>query len=335
MADTFFLSLLMAVSLMNSAFIKKNWFMLGLILVALATVGDTSGILIRPGLWLKAHGGPDWVIVVIFFLSGLALNTGQIRDGLADHTGTFVALLMIFALAPVVASCFQLLPLPAGLIVGLFLVSVMPSTLSSGVVMTGIAGGNMAHALFITIVANSLAVITIPLSLGLLLKLTGTERVIEIDQIPIMIKIATLVLFPLFLGIVVRMRTGEMLKTILPYTSTINQLAILSIVWMALCAGREAILAGLGDIIPVLITVFTFHFLMVICGLLMTRLMNIGKKRRESVILMGGQKTLPLSVILQVSLFPEFGLALVVCVAHHIVHLVMDAVLVRTLEKMK
>jgi len=47
---------------------------------------------------------------------------------------------------------------------------------------------------------------------------------------------------------------------------------------------------------------------------------------------MGGQKTLVLSVILQVSLFPQYGLALVVCVVHHILHLVMDGYLVGRLR---
>jgi sodium/bile acid cotransporter 7 len=47
---------------------------------------------------------------------------------------------------------------------------------------------------------------------------------------------------------------------------------------------------------------------------------------------MGGQKTLPLSVILQVTLFPEYGLALAVCVVHHILHLITDAYLVEKLK---
>jgi hypothetical protein len=47
---------------------------------------------------------------------------------------------------------------------------------------------------------------------------------------------------------------------------------------------------------------------------------------------MDGQKTLPLSVILQVSLFPQYGLALVVCVVHHFVHLLMDGYLVGKLR---
>jgi sodium/bile acid cotransporter 7 len=47
---------------------------------------------------------------------------------------------------------------------------------------------------------------------------------------------------------------------------------------------------------------------------------------------MGGQKTLPLSIILQVSLFSQYGIALVVCVLHHIVHLAMDGYLVERLK---
>ncbi|MBW2597910.1 MAG: bile acid:sodium symporter [Deltaproteobacteria bacterium] len=50
---------------------------------------------------------------------------------------------------------------------------------------------------------------------------------------------------------------------------------------------------------------------------------------------MGSQKTLPLSVILQVSLFPQYGLALVVCVLHHLVHLLMDGYLVGRLRKIE
>ena len=67
-------------------------------------------------------------------------------------------------------------------------------------------------------------------------------------------------------------------------------------------------------------------------GIKIVEMAGIGPGRRESVIFMGGQKTLPLSVILQVTLFPTFGLALVVCVLHHIIHLIMDAYLVERLK---
>lgn len=314
-----------------SQMLKKNWFMLGLVAIAVIVVLDFTGILVNPGIWLKNHHGPDAVIVIIFILSGLALDTKQIREGVTDIKGTSLALFIIFLVAPVIAFFFSLLPIETGLILGIFLVATMPTTLSSGVVMTGGAGGNMAHSLLITIVANSLAIFTIPISLALLLG--GNEnQVIEIDQFSIIIKIATLVLFPLILGIVARRLFSNQLRPILPYTSTCNQLGILTIVWIALCGGRNAIVSSLDSIILIIIIVFFFHLLLVLAALWLTKVFKIAKGKRESVIFMGGQKTLALSVILQVSLFPEFGLALVFCVVHHIVHLIMDAYLVNYLK---
>ncbi len=312
--------------------LKKNWFILGLIISTLVTIIDNSGITTNPGLWLKNNNGPDTVIVLIFLLSGLALHPKQIRDGLTDVKGTATALIIIFILAPLIGLCFTIFPLETGTILGLLLVSVMPTTLSSGVVMTGASGGNMAHALLITIIASSLAVVTIPVVFGWLLEFTGDSRVIEIARLPIMIKIGTLVLLPLVAGTVLRIWFEPVLKPLLPYTGICNQIGILMMVWMALCAGRDAIVEELGGIMLIMVIVFSYHLLLLISGFLITRLAKIGKGKRESVIFMGGQKTLPLSVILQVSLFPEYGTALVVCVAHHIVHLIMDAYLIRYLK---
>lgn len=308
--------------------------MFGLVITALLVVLDSTGFLVTPGLWLKNHRGPDAVIVFIFFLSGLALDIRQVREGVADVRGTLLALFLIFLAAPTIGYFFSLLPLETGLLVGVLLVASMPTTLSSGVVMTGSSGGNMAHSLFITIIANSLAVITIPLTLSILLG-GDDSRAIELDQLPIMIKIATLVLTPLAIGIITRRLFAKQLQPVLPYTSTCNQLGILTMVWMALCGSRNAIVDGLGSIIVVIIVVFCFHLLLVLVALYLTRVLKIVKGKRESVILMGGQKTLPLSVILQVSLFPELGIALVVCVVHHIVHLIMDAYLTGYLKGKK
>ncbi|MFH0785320.1 MAG: bile acid:sodium symporter [Pseudomonadota bacterium] len=314
---------------------RKNWFMLGLAAVALFTIADSSGLLVAPGLWLGAHRGPDGVIVVIFFFSGIALNTRQIRSGVTDYQGTLLALALIFVIAPFIGLIFSRLPLATGIVLGLYLVAVMPSTLSSGVVMSGAAGGNMAHALLITIIANALAVVTIPVTLILLLGASGDGRVITFDQSAIMMKIASLVLLPLLGGIVLRNRLGKRLRPILHSTSTGNQLAILLIVWMALCSGRTAIVTELNTLPAVLAAVFSFHLALLLTALGMTRFFGFSKGRRESIIFMGGQKTLPLSVILQVSLFPEYGIALVVCVVHHIVHLIMDAFLIAYLLEKK
>ena len=314
-------------------FARKYWFLLGLAGVAVLAVIDSSGLSVTPGIWLATHKGADATIVLIFFLSGIALDAGQIRKGITDYTGTLLALILIFGIAPALAMVFALLPLATGIVLGLYLVAVMPSTLSSGVVMTGSAGGNMAHALLITIIANSLAVVTIPVSLDFLAGARGDIKVVAFDQLSIMLKIAGFVLLPLLGGIVLRNRFIWLCRFLLPYTGTVNQIAILIVVWMAMCSGRAAIIAELDTLGTVIVTVFFFHLVLVGTALFATRMAGMNAGRRESVIFMGGQKTLALSVVLQLSLFPEYSIALVVCVIHHIVHLIMDAFLVGYLRE--
>ena len=88
-----------------SDLIKKYWFFIGLLLVFVVTVADVSGTVSSIGRWFKMHRGPDAVIVLIFFFSGLILNVRQIRSGMMDLKVIITALVIIFLVAPVVVIC--------------------------------------------------------------------------------------------------------------------------------------------------------------------------------------------------------------------------------------
>lgn len=312
--------------------LKRYWFIVGLLLVCAVTLADTTETISVTGRWLKSHGGPDAVIVLIFFVSGLILNPEQIKAGLMDIEGILAAQVLIFLIAPVIAACLGLMPLDAGIKIGIFLVAVMPSTLSSGVVMTGAAGGNMAHALVITILANGLAVFTIPVALSLLVNLVGGTTVVSLDKSAIMLKLGLLVLLPLGCGLTVKYYLTFLTDRWSQKLQVLNQFLVLGIVWMAMSQAKQMILTGGNMVGIILVLVFGFHAILLIAGCGITCLLKLEKGRRESVIFMGGQKTLPLSIILQVSLFPQYGLALVVCVLHHMIHLLMDGYLVGKLK---
>ncbi len=320
-----------------SDLVKKYWFPLGLVLVVIVTFADVSGRIAAAGMWLKQHHGPEMNIFVIFFTSGLMLHWAQVREGLLDIRGILLALVLIFLAAPLLAWAMARIPLPAGIVVGLFLVAVMPTTLSSGVVMSGAAGGNMAHALVITIVANALAIFTIPLSLPLLVHESAAGGGIAIDKLPLMIKLGLLVLVPLLLGLAGKAllvdrlapRPRQVLETVL---TRLNQFLILLIVWMALSRSRDAILLSGTRLVVIALVSVGFHGLMLAAAGLLVWRFRIPRGRRESVIFMGAQKTLPLSILLQVSLFPQYPDALTVCVVHHLLHLVMDGALVDRLR---
>lgn len=305
---------------------------MGLLLVFAVTVADASETISSIGRWLKMHRGPDVVIVLIFFFSGLILDARQIKSGIMDAKGIIASLIIIFLVAPIIAALFGALPVDAGVLIGIFLVAVMPTTLSSGVVMTGAAGGNMAQALVITILANGLAVFTIPVMLSLLLRLVGGSAVVYIDKLAIMIKLGCYVLLPLCFGLTIKLLTKSLMDRVVYRLQMLNQLLVLAIVWMAMSQARGTILNSSASVGIVLLLVFGFHGLLLVSAGIFAGCLKLGKGRRESVIFMGGQKTLPLSIILQVSLFPQYGLALVVCVLHHLIHLLMDGYLVGRLK---
>lgn len=304
-----------------------------MLVVCLVTMADTTCTVSGIGKWFKTHKGPDAVIVLIFFFSGLILNAHQIKSGMVDIKGFIIAFFIIFIAAPASAAFFGATSINTGIKIGIFLVAVMPSTLSSGVVMTGASGGNMAHALFITLFANSIAVFTIPVALSLLLSSAGGSAVISIEKVAIMLKLATLVLLPLFCGLTLRFYAQSTVKKFSAKLQIINQLLVLGIVWMAFSQAREIIMESGKSVGIIFLLVFIFHGILLAIAWFLTRVFMVGKGRRESIIFMGCQKTLPLSIILQVSLFPQYGLALVVCVMHHMVHLLMDGYLVGKLKQ--
>jgi len=306
--------------------IRKQWFIFAIIAAFASVIIDDSGTLSQLGIFIKEHHGPRIIMWIIFFISGMMLDMEQVEKGMKDIKATLAALVVIFVFAPLGALLISLVPMETGILIGLFLTAVMPTTLSSGIVMTGTAGGNMAHALFITVLANFLCIVTIPVTLSVLLAPMGTAVSITLDRQAIMTTLIVLVLLPLILGMVVG-RRAEISTERNASLQLINQWLIVGVVFIAASGARMVFVKNSGAVVAIIPMVMGFHALLLTASFLTSRLFSIGRGRRESVIFMGSQKTLALSVILQVSLFPQYGTALLVCVLHHIFHLIMDGYL--------
>jgi sodium/bile acid cotransporter 7 len=309
--------------------IKKQWFMILLAAIFILNIGDPAGTIPAAGTFLREKLGAHAPIFLIFVCSGLLLDLDRIRDGVKDYRGIILSLLIIFVVAPAVAYIFGRFPLNREIIIGIFLVAAMPTTLSSGVVMTGAAGGNIAHALMITVTASSLAVFTVPFTLSLMLGGKGAPLNIDIDKGALMLKIFIVVIVPLFVGLSIKHFTGTRAHNFFNRKSrminTINLCLVGVIVWMGVAATRTTILENSASLWTVLIVVTLFHLLMIAVTFAAVGFFSLGRGRGESVIFMSIQKTLALSIAVQITVFPEFGLALVVCVMHHMVHLIIDS----------
>lgn len=315
--------------------VKKHWFLLGLAAVFFVTLTDSAEFVSKAGIWCKSHHVADGAIFIIFLFSGFLLDGGQIKSGIKNVKSIFLSLILIFVAAPAIALFFGMTSLGTGIKIGIFLVATMPTTLSTGVVMTGAAGGNMAGALVTTIIASGMAVFTVPVTLSFLMGFIGMTAKASVDNSAIMIKIVALVLLPLLIGLAARSKQAlrPVIHKYLTHLQNGNQFLILCIVWMALCQAKPTIMENSGDIMPIWICVAVFHGALLTVGFGTIFIFRLRPGQKESVLLMGCQKTLPLSIILQLTLFPQYGIALVVCVLHHFTQLIMDSLVVVRLKK--
>ena len=312
--------------------IRRQWFFFALAAVFILVLADPTRILVESGRVFKDNHGPDILIFLIFILSGCIIDVEQIRAGLRDFSSTLTALLLIVVVSPIAAVLLGLSGSQTGIILGLYIVSVMPTTLSSGVVMTDKAGGNMAHALFITILSNIVAIVSIPVVLSFLLRFLDQERSLVIDQGAIILKLIIIVLLPLTAGMILKHRVFDMTQTQRQLFQNLNQWMVVFIIFMSLASVRDILLSRLDSILVILPLTLVFHTILLAAAFGFCKLFRIDKGRRESVIFMGSQKTLPLSIVIQMNYFPEFGTALLVCVLHHVVHLMMDGYLCEKLK---
>jgi len=190
----------------------------------------------------------------------------------------------------------------------------------------------MAHALLVTLLSNALSVATVPLTLSFLLGGLSETATVVIDQRAMVLKIGVLVLCPLVVGLLTRKIFTLPPNRPAASLQTINQLLILLMVGVGLSQAREALFAGGSQIVWVVLLVASFHGVMLLAAFSFTRFIRLPTPVRTSVIFMGCQKTLPLTLMVQVSAFPNYPLALVVCVLHHITQLFMDGYLVGRLK---
>lgn len=141
-------------------------------------VGSKGG-LIYPEITVKCGA-----VSMIFFLSGVSLKTGDIHTAMS-HTWlhVFVQVTSFFIyplLVKIVCLVLQnLADVNKSLIEGLLVVSCMPPPVSSAVILTRACGGNVAAAVFNSVVGSFLGLFLTPLSLRMWLGVSASIPVID------------------------------------------------------------------------------------------------------------------------------------------------------------
>ena len=179
----------------------------------------------EPGIWFKSLKLNNWLIIAIFLVCGWQTTADLKFDRkflLVFVTGALITLIAAPFAGWGIAKGFHLDPLSAA---GLMVIAAMPPTLSSGVVMTGTAGGNTLLAMTVTIGYSFIGVFILPVILPLVLP-EGTEIVVKPGKM--LLDLALLVILPAVAGVGLRLLTKKKLPA---WGGHIPSLCVILLVW--------------------------------------------------------------------------------------------------------
>jgi len=276
------------------AFLKSQWFSASVVLLIILTG-------LNPAL-SRAIADADWprssAIVLIFFLAGLNMPARESLRGLANwrlHLSVQVfCYLAIPLLTWALVRPFTSI-LPDGLVMGFYLLAILPTTISMCVVLTSLSGGNVSGSLFNAIVGNLAGVIICP---ALLILLTGTGALqIDIDIPRVMTKMILLTVAPLVMGQFLRVVGRETVAPLQKKSSLLTRFCILFIVYVSLGVVFETFAET--DVAPrhlcPLVLLLPVHLALLWVAWWFGKLMRYSRSDRIAFLFCAPQKTLALA----------------------------------------
>lgn len=219
--------------------IRSNGFLLGLLgAVVLAFLLPGPGS--RGGV-LHAEAVNNFGIALILFLQGISLAFEKIRSGAGNWRLHLIIQSFTFVIFPLVGLLLDaVVPRvwpgePAAIRQGILYLCVLPSTVSTSVVLTAVAGGNTPGALFNAAFSNILGVIFTPVLVQLLMQKAGGGAPFG----PLLAKIMLLTLVPFAAGMVLRKFVKDWVDARKAWVTRISNAVILFIVYSAFCDSVE------------------------------------------------------------------------------------------------
>ena len=315
------------------AFVCKHFLPLGLVgAIALALAWPAPGAAssnLQLGEYLTLTSA---CVCVIFLISGLTLATDEIRAALRARAATAFGVASILFLTPLLALApGQLGFLPQEFRYGLLLFCTMPTTINSGVALVRVAGGNVAHALLLTVASSLVGIFTAPFYLSLLLSIGG----IHIEAGRLLLKMLATLLLPLLVGKLARDCSLRVRRHVAAHKlalSNLSALCLVAIPWMKLSFSQPALLAlAPGALLGLLGCGVVVHLIYLAFNYLVAHYaLRLPLPLEKSVVIMGSQKTLPMALTILSFFPPELGSAGLIAlppILSHIVQILIDACL--------
>lgn len=311
-------------------FLLTNSFVVGILLVVgLAALWSEPGTK-EGGLpldLLKTIG-----VFFIFFSQGVTLPSRELRKGVAEwrlhlciQITTFVVFPIMVAVGLILSQTFFQ---DSNLRLGFLYLAFLPTTITSAVALTSVAGGNVSGALFNCTLSAVAGVFLVPTLSVLFIESGGTGEGMRLGGL--FVSIALTILLPLVLGQITQRWLQETFVRHKVFVRRFNSGVILFIVWTAFSESFQRDIwsqVGGGDL---LLTLVGTILLLLGASLLVwtvSGLLGFEWESRVTAFYCGGQKSLAMGLPLSAIIFAgsetvELSLLLIPLLCYHPLQLI-------------
>jgi sodium/bile acid cotransporter 7 len=304
-----------------------NGFLLGLI-VSIGAAWVFPEIGAHGGL-LKSEITTKLGVLAIFFLQGVLLPTEKLKNDILEWQLHLFVQIFNFIIVPLLA--YALVTIFAEYIkpelrIGILFLSILPTTISTAVLFSSLAGGNVGGAIFNTSLSNILGVFIVPTwSAWLLFSATGQS----IPLGPLLAKIAILILLPMIVGQSLRPFLKNLAQSHKKGIGRFNMGMIFYMLYVAFCGSvKNGVWKEQGMSIVFSAMIISVILLLIVKSLAFggVKLFKFNHSIAITAFFCASQKTLAAGVPMATSIFtavnssenaPELGLVLLPLMCYH------------------
>lgn len=303
---------------MNEAQFKQFFLPLGLsaaIILALVFPG--------PGIEVKSWDLMREAVMLIFLINGLQSSLVFKDVNLKFFKAFLFLVLSSLLLCPFFGKWLaNALGLPPDLALGLIVMSAMPTTLSSGLVVASVAGGSATWSMLFTMGLNLVGIFTIPFILAFALN-TST---VHLSPWPLLVNLIQIVFCPYIIGSILRrsIQATEKYKIILAHLPTF---CIILVAWTSVSVSADNILnMQLNFLLYSCLAVVLVHVLLLLLHYGSAKVLALNLPETKSFVILGSQKTIPIALSVLTALhLKQAGPAVMVCIMFHFLQLLIDS----------
>ncbi len=309
---------------MIRSYFVKRWFMILTILGIFAAVQFPN----QTSQFFRYIEVRHVAAIGLFFMSA-SLSIKRLIEAMIRPGPVLLALAISWGVAPLLAYYFGPLLLPEKYVVGLIAVCVVPCTLASASVWTGMGGGNQAVAMMMTVLTNTFVFIG---TTGWLVLLTGQD--VPIDTPRLITELLLYVVLPILVAQVLRSSSAVAARfdSAKSFVKVVGQVCVLLIIIKSAIKTSETLAASMqaekqiwnaSELVQVAAVCGLVHTALLLFGYFASRKL-FGRADAIAVAISGSQKTLPVAALIVSENFPSAPLAIVPVLFYHVLQLIID-----------